>query len=164
MTMMPQMTSVVMATVIGLAMVSLVAGISGTATFYTPPYILVMVIVASLAMISLVAGTSGTATFYTPPYTPSACTGFQDEGPQIAAASDAFWGGGAACGKRLAVTCTGATNQGVPQPCTGQTVTVKVVDYCPTGSCRATIDLSQEAFAAIANPDAGKILVEYHEV
>jgi expansin (peptidoglycan-binding protein) len=92
----------------------------------------------------------------------SACFGFQEQGTMIAAASDVFWNGGAACGKRLAVTCTGATNQGVPQPCTGRSVTVKIVDYCPAG-CRGTIDLSQEAFAAIANPDAGKILVEYHE-
>uniref|UniRef100_J3MYE4 Expansin-like EG45 domain-containing protein n=1 Tax=Oryza brachyantha TaxID=4533 RepID=J3MYE4_ORYBR len=122
----------------------------------------VMAIIVSLAMVSLVAGSSGTATFYTPPYTPSACTGFQQEGTMIAAASDAFWNGGAACGKMLAVTCVGATNQGVPQPCTGRSVTVKIVDYCPAG-CRGTIDLSQEAFAAIANPDAGKILIEYHE-
>ncbi|KAF0913789.1 hypothetical protein E2562_024877 [Oryza meyeriana var. granulata] len=93
----------------------------------------------------------------------SSCTGFAQQGTMIAAASDAFWGGGAACGKRLAVTCVGATNQGVPHPCTGRTVTVKIVDYCPAG-CRGTIDLSQEAFAAIANPDAGKVLIEYREV
>lgn len=78
----------------------------------------------------------------------------------IAAASDAIWGNRAACGKRYRVTCTGATNQGVPQPCKGTSVVVKIVDYCPPG-CRGTIDLSQEAFAVIANPDAGKIKISY---
>jgi hypothetical protein len=35
---MPTAYSVVLATVVGLAMVSLAAGDAGTATFYTPPY------------------------------------------------------------------------------------------------------------------------------
>ncbi|PPD78683.1 hypothetical protein GOBAR_DD24387 [Gossypium barbadense] len=52
---------------------------------------------------------------------------------------------------------SGATNQGDPNPCRGQDyMVVKIVDYCPSG-CQGTIDLSQEALAAIANPDAGKI-------
>jgi hypothetical protein len=34
----PKIGSVVVAIVVSLAMVSLVAGSSGTATFYTPPY------------------------------------------------------------------------------------------------------------------------------
>ena len=76
----------------------------------------------------------------------------------IAAASEAFWNGGKACGDKYVVTCTGATNAGVPQPCTGQS---DIVDLCPAGSCRATIDLSQEAFAIIADRNAGKIKVEY---
>ncbi|OEL16141.1 EG45-like domain containing protein, partial [Dichanthelium oligosanthes] len=113
-----------------------------------------------LAMVSLVAGTAGLATFYTPSYTPSACYGFQEQGTMIAAASDVVWNGGAACGDRYVVRCTGATNEGVAQPCTGRSVTVKIVDLCPTG-CRGTIDLSQEAFAIIANPDAGKVQIEY---
>lgn len=80
----------------------------------------------------------------------------------IAAASDAIWGSRAACGRNYRVRCTGATNQGVPQPCKGTSVVVKIVDYCPPG-CQGTIDLSQEAFAAIANPDAGKIQIEYNQ-
>ena len=91
----------------------------------------------------------------------SACYGFADQGVMIAAASEAFWNGGEACGHLYAVRCTGATNAGVPQPCTGRTVTVKIVDLCPAG-CRGTIDLSQEAFAAIADPDAGKINIQYN--
>jgi hypothetical protein len=90
----------------------------------------------------------------------SACFWNAAEGTTIAAASEVFWGGAAACGDRYVVTCTGATNQGVPHPCTGRSVTVKIVDLCPAG-CRGTIDLSQEAFAVIADPDAGKIQIEY---
>ncbi|KAG9456044.1 hypothetical protein H6P81_000552 [Aristolochia fimbriata] len=100
----------------------------------------------------------GTATFYTPPYTPSACDGTHKEGVMIAAASDAIWDDGAACGRRYRVKCLGATNRGVPHPCKGHgSVEVKIVDYCPSG-CQGTIDLSQEAFAKIAHPDAGKII------
>lgn len=79
----------------------------------------------------------------------------------IAAASDAIWNGGAVCNKSYRIKCTGATNQGIPQPCRGDSVVVKIVDYCPAG-CRGTIDLSQEAFSMIANPDAGKITIEFN--
>ncbi|OMP08309.1 hypothetical protein CCACVL1_01130 [Corchorus capsularis] len=107
----------------------------------------------------------GTATFYTPPYVPSACNGFENDGVMIAAASDAFWGNGAACGRNYKVTCTGATNQGVAHPCRGSDgVVVKIVDYCPSPACRGTIDLSQEAFAAIADPDAGKIEISIEQI
>lgn len=90
----------------------------------------------------------------------SACYGNEDEGVMIAAASDAIWDNGAACGRRYSVTCTGPTNQGVPQPCKGTSVVVTVVDYCPAG-CQGTIDLSQEAFSIIADPDAGKINIDF---
>ncbi|MBA0842972.1 hypothetical protein Goarm_000203 [Gossypium armourianum] len=105
---------------------------------------------------------TGTATFYTPPYVPSACNGYQKDGVMIAAASDAIWDDGAACGRKYKVKCTGATNQS-PHPCRGKKyVVVKVVDYCPSG-CEGTIDLSQEAFASIADPDAGKIKISFHQ-
>ncbi|XP_031266981.1 EG45-like domain containing protein [Pistacia vera] len=106
---------------------------------------------------------TGTATFYTPPYVPSSCNGFQNDGVMIAAASDAIWENRGACGKNYKVTCTGATNEGDPYPCTGASVVVEIVDYCPPG-CRGTIDLSQEAFAVIANPDAGKIDISFQSV
>ncbi|KAG1330803.1 putative EG45-like domain containing protein [Cocos nucifera] len=82
----------------------------------------------------------------------------------IAAASDAIWDNRAACGRMYKVTCTGATNAGVAQPCKGTSVVVKIVDYCPPPGCRATIDLSQEAFAAIADLNAGKIDIDYVQV
>lgn len=78
----------------------------------------------------------------------------------IAAASDVIWNNRAACGRRYRVRCLGPTNQGVPQPCRGNGVEVQIVDYCPAG-CRGTIDLSQEAFSQIADPNAGKIRIEY---
>ncbi|KAJ0089778.1 hypothetical protein Patl1_14415 [Pistacia atlantica] len=61
------------------------------------------------------------------------------------------------------VTCTGATNQGVPQPRTGASVTVKIIDYCPSG-CQGAFDLSREAFSQIANVDARKIYIDFTEV
>ncbi|KAF9613719.1 hypothetical protein IFM89_010161 [Coptis chinensis] len=119
--------------------------------------VLVGVIVGLLAVVTAVPGT---ATYYTPPYVPSSCYGFQDNGVMIAAASDAIWNNRAACGRRYSVRCTGRTNLGVLQPCRPSSVTVTIVDYCPPG-CRGTIDLSQEAFAMIADPNAGKIQIEY---
>ncbi|KAL4318899.1 hypothetical protein GQ457_18G023820 [Hibiscus cannabinus] len=112
--------------------------------------------------IAEVVAHSGTATFYTAPYVPSACYGYEDDGVMIAAASDAIWDGGAVCGRQYKVKCKGATNES-PHPCRGQDyVVVKIVDYCPSG-CQGTIDLSQEAFAAIADPDAGKIKIYFHQ-
>jgi expansin (peptidoglycan-binding protein) len=92
----------------------------------------------------------------------SSCYGYQNKnGWMIAAASDAICGNRAACGTSYNVSCIGATNKGVP-PCRGTSVVVKIVDYCPAG-CQGTINLSQEAFSAIANPNAGKIIIEYIE-
>ncbi|MQM20167.1 hypothetical protein Taro_053182 [Colocasia esculenta] len=127
------------------------------------PAILLAAVVMLGTAVSLAAAIAGTATFYTPPYVPSSCYGYADNGVMIAAASDVIWNNRAACGRRYRVTCTGPTNQGVPQPCTGASVVVKIVDYCPPG-CQGTIDLSQEAFRTIANPDAGKIRIDYTQV
>ncbi|KAJ0986659.1 hypothetical protein J5N97_005015 [Dioscorea zingiberensis] len=108
--------------------------------------------------INFFTSSADTATFYTPPYNPAAC-GFEVKGVMIAAASGELFDGGDACGKSFRVKCLGATNDGVPHPCRGSgTVVVKVVDLCPSG-CQGTIDLSQEAFAKIADPDAGKIKI-----
>ncbi|CAK9174781.1 unnamed protein product [Ilex paraguariensis] len=106
----------------------------------------------------------GTATFYTPPYVPSACNGYNDDGVMIAAASDAIWDNGGACGTRYSVTCLSGTNLGEPHPCNGNSVVVTIVDYCPPPGCRGTLDLSQEAFSSIANPDAGKINIHFESL
>nr|KYP40422.1 EG45-like domain containing protein [Cajanus cajan] len=113
-----------------------------------------------ISLISVTSAISGTATYYTV-YKPSACYGYQEEGTMIGAASDALYANGAACGKMYKITCTGPTNQGVPQPCKGGSVTVKIVDRCPSPACKSTIDLSQEAFSAIADLNAGKINIDY---
>ena len=79
----------------------------------------------------------------------------------IAAANSGLFANRAACGTRYRVTCTGPTNGGIPQPCTGNSVDVTIVDLCP-GCASNQIDLSQEAFAVIANRDARRINIEYN--
>ncbi|XP_056167654.1 EG45-like domain containing protein [Syzygium oleosum] len=110
------------------------------------------------------AQSNGIGTFYTPPYQPSACYGFEDQGMMIGAASKALWNDGGACGQYYQVKCVGARNQGVPMPCYGSgTVVVKIVDRCLPNLCRGTIDFSQEAFASIADPNAGDINIQYQQ-
>ncbi|KAK1551330.1 hypothetical protein Q3G72_034014 [Acer saccharum] len=115
---------------------------------------------AITCFVSVALAIPGTATYYTT-YVPSACYGFEDHGVMIAAAGDALWQNGAACGRMYSVTCTGPTNQGVPQPCRGGSVTVKIVDRCPSPGCQANIDLSEQAFSQIADTAAGKINIDY---
>ncbi|GMY35478.1 EG45-like domain containing protein [Fagus crenata] len=119
-----------------------------------------IVVTMAICLASVANAAQGTATFYTPPYVPSSCYGYQDNGVMIAAASDAIWANRAACGRMYRVKCVGGTNQGVPQPCKGTSVVVKIVDYCPPG-CQVTIDLSKEAFSKIADTNSGKIKIEY---
>jgi hypothetical protein len=104
---------------------------------------------------------TGQATFYTE-YVPSACFGFDESqfppGPLIAAASPDLYNNGAICGSSYSITCTGAASGG-SNPCTGNpTVTVKVVDKCP-GCHQNSFDLSQQAFAMIANVNAGRLTI-----
>ena len=87
----------------------------------------------------------------------SACFGNQDEGYCVAGGGDELWDNGAACGRQYSVICTGATNGGVPQPCTGGAVTVKIVDYNPGAA--TIINLSPLAFLTIANLNAGSVYV-----
>ncbi|KAK2979728.1 hypothetical protein RJ640_001749 [Escallonia rubra] len=120
---------------------------------------IIAVFLVAASLISVASAIAGTATFYTV-YLPSACYGNQDQGVMIAAVGESMWNNGAACGTTYTIRCTGPTNQGVPQPCTGSSVTVRVVDRC--AGCQANqFDLSQEAFTVIANPDAGRINIDY---
>ncbi|KAK6156675.1 hypothetical protein DH2020_010923 [Rehmannia glutinosa] len=122
--------------------------------------VLILALVAS-CLISMSTAIPGQATFYTT-YVPSSCYGFQDQGTMIAAASPAIFNNRAACGRRYRIRCTGPTNQGVLQPCRNGEIIVRVVDLCP--GCQANqFDLSQEAFSMIADPNAGRILIEYNE-
>ncbi|XP_054806202.1 putative EG45-like domain containing protein 1 [Prosopis cineraria] len=118
-------------------------------------------VLALLSFVSMTSAIPGTATFYTQ-YVPSACYGNEDEGTRIAAASDTLWDNGGACGRMYRVMCTrGTGDYGAAQPCKGGSVTVKIVDRCPSTSCHATLDLSQEAFSDIADPVQGKINIDY---
>ncbi|KAM0013495.1 putative EG45-like domain containing protein, plant [Helianthus debilis subsp. tardiflorus] len=120
------------------------------------------ILIAMVACLTSVAhAIAGQATFYTPPYVPSSCYGFEDRGVMILAANSGLFNNRAACGQRYRVTCTGRTNDGVLQPCTGRSVDVTVVDLCP-GCNPNQVDLSREAFQVIANPDAGRINIEYN--
>lgn len=92
-------------------------------------------------------------------YAASACYEYNDQGTMIAAANPSLFNNKAACGKSYKVKCTGAINQG-PNPCRGGTITVKIVDHCP-GCGKNQLDLSQQAFSMIANPDAGRIRIHY---
>ncbi|KAF2928199.1 hypothetical protein DAI22_06g260700 [Oryza sativa Japonica Group] len=103
-----------------------------------------------LGLVSVSQAIQGTATFYTT-YNPSACYGNQDNGRMIAAASDGLWAGGKICGTMFTVRCVGQ-----PTPCPTRAAAAP----SPT----ATIDLSREAFAAIANPVAGKVLIDYQQL
>ncbi|CAN1794307.1 EG45-like domain containing protein [Linum perenne] len=116
-----------------------------------------------LLSIRTCSGYKGTASFYTPPYEPSACYGYDKQDGMTAAASEThLWQGGRACGKHYRVKCISGTNQGVAVPCKkGKSVTVKIIDLCPAVGCKATIDLSQKAFAHIADPDEGIINISY---
>ncbi|KAG8372458.1 hypothetical protein BUALT_Bualt12G0068300 [Buddleja alternifolia] len=115
------------------------------------------VLIAS-SLISMVSAIAGTATFYTT-YIPSACYGFQDQGTMIAAANPSLFNNRAACGTSYRVRCTGSTNS-VPA-CRNGEVIVRIVDLCP-GCGPNQLDLSREAFSRIANPDAGRIRIDYN--
>ncbi|WVZ78819.1 hypothetical protein U9M48_026469 [Paspalum notatum var. saurae] len=121
-----------------------------------------LLVAALLGLVAASLADSGTATYYTT-YTPSACYGYTDEGTMIAAASEALWNNGAACGQMYTVSCTGGTNA-TPNPCKSGSVTVKIVDLCPSPGCQATLDLSEQAFNIIGNLDAGKIEISYNLV
>lgn len=101
--------------------------------------------------------------FYLFLFSASACNGFQNDGVMIAAASDPIFANKAACNRRYRVKCISGTNA-VANPCRSGSVIVKVVDRCPSPHCRGTLDLSREAFSRIANPDAGKVKIEYTRI
>ncbi|XP_057536851.1 EG45-like domain containing protein [Amaranthus tricolor] len=115
------------------------------------PFHTTIFFVAILACFASVAfGIAGKATFYKT----SACYGYQAQGTtMIAAVSPDIYRNGAACGRMYRVSCTGAN-------CRGGSVTVKVVDLWPTCGTNQ-FDLSSQAFAKIANPDAGVINIDY---
>lgn len=93
-------------------------------------------------------------------FSASSCYGYQDQGTMILAANSALFNNRASCGRTCTVRCTGGTNQ-TPNPCRNGQVTVRIVDLCP-GCGADQVDLSQEAFSIIANPDAGRVRIDYN--
>ncbi|GAB4846517.1 hypothetical protein Ancab_025522 [Ancistrocladus abbreviatus] len=129
--------------------------------------ILTMRVLAMVSMFicltTVARAAQGLAVYYNPPYTPSACFGRTEFGSLVAGVNDALWGNGAACGRKYKVTCIGAANT-APHPCkSNEPVIVKVVDYCRP-VCNGDINLSRDAFAKIADLDAGKIRIQYDQV
>lgn len=80
----------------------------------------------------------------------------------VAGVSDALWNGGAACGRKYRVSCIRGANE-APKPCKQGSVVVTVVDYCRRG-CNGVINLSKDAFSRIADPNAGKVVIQYDQV
>ncbi|OAY31861.1 hypothetical protein MANES_14G146800v8 [Manihot esculenta] len=121
---------------------------------------IVMRIVVMAAMVlclsSIALAAQGIAVWYKneagpgkPPYTPCG-------------KSDALWSNGAACGKSYRVSSIAGTNL-APHPCKqGSSVVVKIVNYCSRG-CQGEINLSRDAFAQIADPDARIVKVQYDQ-
>ncbi|KAG6790940.1 hypothetical protein POTOM_000047 [Populus tomentosa] len=68
---------------------------------------------------------------------------------------------GEAYGQYYRVTRVSGANEGTPFPCLDSG---SVVYLCPPDSCRGTVDLSQEAFASIADPNSGVINIFYQQV
>ena len=94
----------------------------------------------------------------------SKCYGYEDQGVMIAAASEETYSNGEACGQYYRVTCVSGANEGTPFPCLDSgSVVVMITDLCPPDSCRGTVDLSQEAFASIADPNSGVLNISYQQ-
>lgn len=73
------------------------------------------------------------------------------------AVSEGLWDNGAACGRRYRLSCLSGNNR----PCKGDTIDVRVVDFCPKKPCPSTILLSKDAFSQISHSPHAKINIEY---
>ncbi|KAG6494655.1 EG45-like domain containing protein [Zingiber officinale] len=112
----------------------------------------------------------GTAAFYAPPYIPTVCygeeTGEFPPGNLFAAAGEAIWDGGAACGRFYMVRCLSSAS---PRACVaGGSVRVKIVDQgsalgSPPSKNGTTMVLSLEAYRRIASLRAASVNIEFME-
>ncbi|KDP38771.1 hypothetical protein JCGZ_04124 [Jatropha curcas] len=104
-------------------------------------------------------GALGTVSVYDPPYTPNQCYG-DDPLPTtlVATVNDALWENGDRCKQTLRVRCIKSTD--ASKPCKRHTsVDVRVADYCP--NCETTFQISDDAYAIIADPDAPSLQVGF---
>ncbi|XP_015162512.1 EG45-like domain containing protein [Solanum tuberosum] len=121
-----------------------------------------LVIIGFLATFSIVLAKPGIASFYNSSYVPSKCYGTKPQGDMVAkVGSKSLWNGGAICGKNFNVTCTGETNKYLLHPCTGKSVVVKIVDYCPECTADATFYLPEKAFETISMVMAFEVKIDY---
>ncbi|KAH7572724.1 hypothetical protein JRO89_XS03G0003200 [Xanthoceras sorbifolium] len=114
---------------------------------------LLVLLIISLYSSLASAQYSGTATFTEPPYTPSACYHNEDHGVLVAAANTELYLRGVKCGEYYQIRCISIPGN---DPCLGGTTTVMITDHCDDPKCPALV-LSKDAFAAIADLDAGVI-------
>ncbi|CAI9094478.1 OLC1v1030225C1 [Oldenlandia corymbosa var. corymbosa] len=113
----------------------------------------------------------GTASKYNPPYSPTACFGGdRSQFPAsnlFAAAGEKVWDNGAACGRQYLLKCI---NSAVAGACVqGQQIQVIVVDRALTSVSKPSradtnLVLSNTAYAAVANPSASFINIDFIQV
>ncbi|KDP20206.1 hypothetical protein JCGZ_10651 [Jatropha curcas] len=76
----------------------------------------------------------------------------------VATVNDALWEGGDRCKQTLRVRCIKSAD--ASKPCKKHTsVDVRVADYCP--NCETTFQISDDAYAKIADPNAPSLQVGY---
>ena len=112
-------------------------------------------------------GDVGTAALHSPPYLPTACYGSDESqfpsSNLFAAASDAIWANGTACGRLYLVKCITTTS--TPYACNqNQTIQIKIVGYIGRApfahsTYNATMVLSNTAFGTIANSSTGSYYI-----
>ncbi|CAI0376401.1 unnamed protein product [Linum tenue] len=117
-------------------------------------------LICALLLADFAAADPGTAGFFVPRSAATACPGRKGLGKLVAAADILVFRGGKACGQRFEVTCTGAGCK------KGKKVVVEIVDTCSPTTNRPcqTLTLSRAAFAAIANPNAGVVSVNFKQL
>jgi len=100
--------------------------------------------------------TGGFATFYEQDGSEGACGGFNSDDEMIGAIDEDRYGVSSErsplCGRRVHITNTD----------NGKSVTVVLVDDCPTCANSNSIDLSPSAFQQIANPDTGMVPISWY--
>ncbi|XP_019175681.1 PREDICTED: EG45-like domain containing protein [Ipomoea nil] len=113
----------------------------------------------------------GTTSQYSPPYTPTACFGSGaaqfPSSNYFAAAGEGIWDNGASCGRQYLVSCISSV---LPKACkAGQTIQIRIVDRAQSSVSKSTrpettMVLSDAAFAAIADPSAPSLNIEFQQV
>ncbi|KAM6584501.1 hypothetical protein CsatB_011503 [Cannabis sativa] len=142
-----------------------------TKTWPRPLLFILIVLFVFQTNLHTTHGDVGTSAHYSPPYIPTAC--YDRDSSQFpssnlfGAAGDAIWDNGASCGRQYQVRCISASQPGTCIP--DKTILVKIVDYAGSlvsapSATGTTMVLSQTAFAAIANPTASSINIEFQQV